>query len=137
MTVLNANLGVGNCIKHGGQIASVAGMTATSESLPEAKITISAIANRDYPQQHCLIIPENHGEHSRSPLVWHFGEILTGLITILASRRLSGVAVIPATEATWPPCLMQFPTPKFALSTVTTETLITVHSRNRFLNVES
>ena len=106
VTVPNANLGVGNYIKHGGQVASVAGMAATSESLPEAKITISAIANRDYPQQHCLIIPGNHGEHSRSPLVWHFGEILTGLITILASRRLSGVAVIPATEATWPPCLM-------------------------------
>ena len=106
VTVLNANLGVGNCIKHGGQIASVAGITATSESLPEAKNTISAIANRDYPQQHCLIIPENHGEHSRSPLVWHFGEILTGLITILAFRRLSGVALIPATEATWSPYLM-------------------------------
>ena len=106
VTVPNPNLGVGNCIKHGGQIAYAAGITATSESLPEAKITISAIANRDYPQQHCLIMPENHGEHSRSPLVWHFGEILTGLITILASRRLSGVAVIPATEAIWPPCLM-------------------------------
>ena len=95
MTVLNANLGVGNYIKHGGQVASVAGMAAASESLPEAKITISAIANRGYPLQHCLIIPENHGGHSRSPLVWHFGEILTGLITILASGRLSGVAVIP------------------------------------------
>ena len=106
VAVPNASLGVGNYIKHGGQVASVAGMAATSESLPEAKITISAIANRDYPQQHCLIIPENHGEHSRSPLVWHFGEILTGLITILASRRLSGVAVIPAAEAIWPPCLM-------------------------------
>ena len=50
VTVLNANFGVENCIKHGGQIASVAGIAATSESLPEAKITISAIANRDYPQ---------------------------------------------------------------------------------------
>ena len=135
--VLNVSFWVRNHFKHGDPVAYVAGMTTTFEKLPEAKITISAIANRDYPQQHCLIIPENHGEHSRSPLVWHFGEILTGLITILASRRLSGVAVIPATEATWPPCLMQFPTPKFALSTVTTETLITVHSRNRFLNVES
>ena len=43
VTVLNANLRVGNCIKHGGQIASVAGMTATPESLPEAKIVIKPV----------------------------------------------------------------------------------------------
>ena len=43
VTVLNANLRVGNYIKHGGQVASVAGMTATPESLREAKIVIKPV----------------------------------------------------------------------------------------------
>ena len=43
VTVPNPNLEAGNYIKHGGQIAYVAGMTATPESLPEAKIVIKPV----------------------------------------------------------------------------------------------
>ena len=43
VTVPNPNLEAVNYIKHGGQIAYVAGMTATPESLPEAKIVIKPV----------------------------------------------------------------------------------------------
>ena len=43
VTVPNPNLEAGNYIKHGGQVASVAGMTATPESLREAKIVIKPV----------------------------------------------------------------------------------------------
>ena len=65
MTVLNANLGVGNCIKHGGQIASVAGITATSESLPEAKIVIRPVN----------ISPKCHTNEDRLYSPWFSGMI--------------------------------------------------------------
>ena len=43
VTVPHPNLEAVNYIKHGGQIAYAAGMTATPESLPEAKIVIKPV----------------------------------------------------------------------------------------------
>ena len=65
VTVLNASLRVGNYIKHGGQIAPVAGMTATPESLPEAKIVIRPVN----------ISPKCHTNGDRLCFPWFSGMI--------------------------------------------------------------
>ena len=65
VTVPNASLGVGNYTKHGGQTASVAGMAATPESLPEAKIVIRPVNT----------LPKCHTNEDRLCSPWFSGMI--------------------------------------------------------------